>query len=93
MGYLIDIKFEEAKNDPKEFIKKHAKEVKEVLDYYALDPVKKRVNDTINEVIKEIEKKTGEIVDSIVEQGKNAIINEIKRRLNKFFDIPFPRLH
>lgn len=93
MGYLIDIKFEEAKKDPKEFIKKHAKEVKEVLDYYALDPVKKRVNDTINEVIKEIEKKTGEIVDSIVEQGKNAIINEIKRRRNKFFDILFPRLH
>lgn len=93
IGYLLDIKLEEAKKDPKGFIKKHAKEVKEVVDYYTLDPLKKRVNDTINEAKKEIEKKTGEIVDSIVEQGKNAVINEIKRRLNKFFDIPFPRLH
>lgn len=92
MGYLMDIKFKEAKKDPKGFVKEQGKQVKEVVDYYAVDPVKNRVNDTIDEAKQEIEKKTGEIVDSIVEQGKQAVINEIKRRLNKIFDIPFPSL-
>lgn len=92
IGFLLDIKLEEAKKDPKGFMKEHAKQVKEVVDYYALDPVKNRVNDTIDEAKQEIEKKTGEILKAIVEQGKDAVVNEIKRRLNKFFDIPFPSL-
>lgn len=110
MGFLMDIKFEEAKKNPVLFINDHVDQAGEVADYYVFDPVKntvndvidavgdtintlqENVNDTINQVKEEVEKKTGEIAESIVESGKRAVINEIKRRLNNIFNIPFPSM-